>query len=61
MNPKQFRALIENAGLTQGGAGHLIGLTDRTMRRYVSGETPVPKVVVYALLYAIEQRKKGKL
>jgi hypothetical protein len=61
MNPNQFRALIEKAGLTQGGAGQLIGLTDRSMRRYVSGETAVPKVVIYALLYAIEQRKKGKL
>ena len=27
------------------------------MQRYVAGDTPVPRVVVYALLYAIEHAK----
>jgi hypothetical protein len=61
MRPAQFRKFIEDSGLTQAEAGALIDVTERQMRRYVSGETPVPRVVVYALLYAIEQRKRGKM
>lgn len=57
MRPQQLRALLKKAGLTQTDAAHLIGLTDRSMRRYVSGETPVPRVVVYALLYVIKLQK----
>ena len=58
MHSLQFRKLLEKAGLTQVEAARLIDVTDRTMRRYVSGETPVPRVVIYALLHVIEQRRK---
>ena len=54
----QFRRLLDKAGLTQVEAGRLIGVTDRTMRRYVSGATPVPRVVVCALLYVIQVQKE---
>lgn len=61
MTPKQLRTLLEDAGLTQAeSAGH-IDLTARQMRRYLSGETPVPRVVVYALLHVIQQRKSGHM
>ena len=53
MQPQQLRSLLEKAGLTQAEAARLIGVTDRTMRRYVSGATRVPRVVVCALLYVI--------
>ena len=58
VQPLQLRKILEKAQLTQAEAGRLIGVTDRTMRRYVSGETPVPRVVVLALAHVIEQRKK---
>ena len=58
MRPPQLRKLLQDAGLTQTEAATLIDVTDRTMRRYVSGATPVPRVVEYALLYAIERRPK---
>jgi transcriptional regulator with XRE-family HTH domain len=58
MKPHQVRALLQSAGLTQAEAGHLIDITDRQMRRYVSGETKVPRVVMLALLHVIEQRRK---
>ena len=61
MRPFQVRKLLEQAGLTQVEAAGYIGVTDRQMRRYVSGETTVPRVVVYALLHVIEQRKRGKM
>jgi transcriptional regulator with XRE-family HTH domain len=58
VQPRQLRKLLEKAGLTQTGAARLIGLTDRTMRRYVSGETPVPRVVICALLYVIHVQQE---
>ena len=61
MKPKQLRELLEQAGLNQAEAAGLIDVTDRQMRRYVSGETPIPRVVVYALLHVIQQRKGGHM
>ena len=58
MHPLQFRKMLEKAQLTQAEAATLIDVTDRTMRRYVSGATPVPRVVIYALMHVIEQRRK---
>jgi DNA-binding XRE family transcriptional regulator len=58
MDRFQFRRLLNRAGLTQVEAGRLIGVTDRTMRRYVSGATPVPRVVVCALLYVIHVQRE---
>jgi len=58
MHPLQFGKLLAKAGLTQVEAARLIDVTDRQMRRYVSGETKVPRVVIYALLHVIAQREK---
>ncbi len=58
MDRVQLRRLLDKAGLTQVEAGRLIGVTDRTMRRYVSGATPVPRVVVCALLYVIHVQEE---
>ncbi len=59
MSPKQFRALLAQAGLSQAEAGKLIDLTVRQMNRYATGAAKVPLVVSYALRYAIEQRQKN--
>ena len=58
VNPAQLRKLLQKSGLTQTEAARLIGLTDRTMRRYVSGETKVPRVVICALLYVIHVQEE---
>ena len=36
MTPKQLRTLLEKAGLSQCGAARLLGVSDRTLRRYVA-------------------------
>lgn len=53
-DPLYLRGLIKRAGLTQGKAAELIGITDRAMRYYLSDETnesyrPAPYPVQYAL------------
>ena len=36
-------------GLTQRGAARLLGINERTMRRYVLGEARIPKAIELAL------------
>lgn len=62
MTPKQLRKLLERAGLNQSKAARLIGLTDRSMRRYIAGELETPRAVEYALRYVIEHgiEEEGK-
>jgi len=54
MTPLQLQRTLDRAGLTQSKAARLIGLTVRSMSRYISGEVAVPRTVEYALLYVIE-------
>ncbi len=41
--------LLGAAGLSQRAAARALGINERTMRRYVSGDSPVPRVIVLAL------------
>jgi transcriptional regulator with XRE-family HTH domain len=47
--PAYLRELLERAGLSQRGAARVLGLTDRTMRHYASGDHPMPYPVQYCL------------
>ncbi len=59
MNPKQLRQLLESAGLSQSEAARVIGITDRTLRRYIAGDMPTPRAIEFALLYVIGQKKRA--
>ena len=48
--------MLDRAGFTQSKAARLIGLTDRSMRRYLAGDLPIPLSVDYALRYVIEHK-----
>jgi hypothetical protein len=56
MTPTQFRHLLVKAGLNQKQAAAVLEVTDRTLRRYVSGNTPVPKMAVWTILRYMEQK-----
>jgi transcriptional regulator with XRE-family HTH domain len=51
MTGGQLQKLLDSAGLSQRGAAKEIGINERTMRKYVSGESPIPKTVEYAVLW----------
>ena len=51
---KLFRLALRHAGLTQRGAARVLGINERTVRRYAAGE-PVP-TVVWLALKALETR-----
>ncbi len=54
-DPSYVRALIEASGLSQRAAARQVGIAERTMRYYVSGEMPIP----YAVQYCLEALAKG--
>jgi hypothetical protein len=56
----QLRRLLEANELPQTVAARELGIDPRTMRRYIAGDLPVPKVVEYALQWLVSQRKGGK-
>jgi plasmid maintenance system antidote protein VapI len=56
VTPKQLQAFLDRNGLSQRGAAAAIGIGERTMRRYVAGELPVPRVVELALRWVASQR-----
>lgn len=51
MTAGQIRKLLDRAGLSQRGAAKALEINERTMRKYVSGDSKIPKTVELALLY----------
>jgi hypothetical protein len=56
MTPKQLQTFLDRNGLSQRGAAAAVGIGERTMRRYIAGDLPVPKVVELALRWVASQR-----
>ena len=48
-DPDYLRSLIEAAGLSQRAAAEAIGIGERTMRYYLSGDRTAPYPVQFAL------------
>jgi plasmid maintenance system antidote protein VapI len=46
---KRLRDLLDTNGLSQSGAARDLGISDRTMRRYISGELELPRLAAWAL------------
>lgn len=53
--PEELRQLIAQTGLSQRRAAEELGLAERTMRYYASGQQEIPRVVIYALRYLVSQ------
>jgi len=51
MTPAQFTTAREQAGITQAELGALLGRSERQVRRWEDGDTPINR----ALVIAIEQ------
>jgi DNA-binding transcriptional regulator YiaG len=50
---KVLRDLLEDHNVSQSGAARDLGISDRTMRRYIAGDLPLPRVVALALMQLI--------
>jgi transcriptional regulator with XRE-family HTH domain len=51
MTGGQLQRLLDKSGKSQRGMAKEIGISERQMRRYCSGEAKVPRVVELAVLY----------
>jgi len=58
MKPMEFRELLERSGLSQSEAARQIGVSDRTIRRYLAARAAVPTIVVKAVMHVIEERAR---
>lgn len=56
MTPDQYRTAIEQLGLSQVAAAHLLGVDARTSRRWASGEREVPPPAERFLRYLIASK-----
>jgi len=59
MTGKEFRKLRVDAGYSQAQLCREIDVAVRTMTRWETGETPIPKMAELALRYVVE-KKRGK-
>jgi transcriptional regulator with XRE-family HTH domain len=50
-----LKRMLDRAGLSQRGLAKELQINERTMRRYCSGEQPIPKTVEYAILWVYHQ------
>lgn len=58
MTGAQLQKLLDSAGMSQRGAAKEIEINERTMRKYVSGESPIPKTVEYAVLWITKHLRR---
>lgn len=49
MSPDELRTALSRLSLSQSAAARTLGIDPRTMRRYVSGELPIPPWLPLAL------------
>ncbi len=64
-NPKllpvsEFGDLIRATGLSQTRLAHALGVTTRTIRYWLTGKVPPPKMAVMLLKIIVAQRQKRK-
>jgi transcriptional regulator with XRE-family HTH domain len=55
----EFRKLRTHAGYSQSQLSREIDVTIRSLSRWETGETPIPKIAELALQYVVE-KKRGK-
>jgi DNA-binding transcriptional regulator YiaG len=60
MTPDQYRTAIEKLGLSQTSAAKLLGVDERTSRRWANGERDVPAPAARFLRYLIATGKTGE-
>lgn len=60
MTPDEYRESIDKLGLTQSGAARMLGVDERTSRRWANGERDIPPPVQRFLRFLIAIGKSGE-
>jgi hypothetical protein len=58
MTPNQYKAAIDEFGLSQELTGLFFGYSKRQGQRWATGEAPIPPAVEYAIRLMLETGKK---
>lgn len=61
MTHLDLRQYLADAGLSQRRSAKLIGVDERTMRRYVAGHSPIPRYIELAVRYVATQQLIGEV
>ena len=56
MSPNLLREFLKKHGLTGSDAADIVKIKSRQIRRYTSGDTPIP----YAVWYTLNMKVEGK-
>jgi hypothetical protein len=56
--PDELRRALDQMGLSQVGAACLFGVNDRTVRRWIKGDQPIPRLVEIVLWLMIKYKVK---
>lgn len=59
MTPDEYREALDQLGLTQGAGAKLLGVDERTSRRWACGERDIPPPAQHFLRYLIATGKDG--
>lgn len=60
MTPDEYREALEALGLTQGGGARLLGVDERTSRRWANGERDIPPPAERFLRYLLTTGRSGE-
>jgi DNA-binding transcriptional regulator YiaG len=60
MTPDEYRAALDAIGLSQAGGARLLGVDERTSRRWACGERDVPPPAQRFLRYLIATGRSGE-
>jgi plasmid maintenance system antidote protein VapI len=61
MTGAELRELLEQSGLTQAGFARALGLQDRTIRKFLSGEAAILPTVAFAIRWVTMRKHRGAL
>jgi transcriptional regulator with XRE-family HTH domain len=51
---KDLKALLQNECISQTELARMLGIADRTVRRYIAGDLPMPRMFQLAVIYILE-------
>jgi transcriptional regulator with XRE-family HTH domain len=54
VKPKELKALLQNEGISQTELARMLGIADRTVRRYIKGDLPMPRMFQLAVICILE-------
>jgi DNA-binding transcriptional regulator YiaG len=49
MTPTQYKRIIKELGMSQAGSGRFLGFSERTARRFISGQAIIPPAAALLL------------